>query len=70
MKAIIIAAGASTRLRPLTDEMPKCMLDLNGKTILERSIGTLKNNGIADISIIKGFKKEKISYANIFTYAQ
>lgn len=65
MKAIIIAAGACTRLRPLTNELPKCMLKINGKSILQHSIELFRNNEISDISVIRGYKKEKINFSNI-----
>lgn len=68
MKAIIVAAGMSNRLRPLTNDGPKCMLDLGGKTILGNMLDVLKQNGINDISIIRGYKKEKISYPGVKYY--
>lgn len=68
MKAIIIAAGKGIRLRDLTRYTPKCMLDIKGKTILERQIGTLNECGISDISVVKGYRKEKIDYPGIKYY--
>ena len=65
MKAIIIAAGPSNRLRPLTDDVPKCMLKINGKPILQNTIDLFRGHGINDISVIKGYKKEKINFPNI-----
>lgn len=62
MKAIIVAAGPSSRLRPLTDNMPKCMLNLNGKPIIQNMIELFRKNGINDISIVRGYKKEKINF--------
>lgn len=65
MKAIIIAAGPAKRLRPLTDELPKCMLPINGKPIIQNTIDLFKANGITDISVIRGWKGEKINFPNI-----
>ena len=65
MKAIIIAAGPCKRLMPLTDELPKCMLKINGKPILRNTIELFRNNGINDISVIRGYKKEKINFPNV-----
>ena len=65
MKAIIIAAGPCKRLRPLTDELPKCMLKINGRPIIQNTIELFRSNGINDISVIKGYKKEKIDFADI-----
>lgn len=65
MKAIIIAAGSCTRLRPLTDSLPKCMLKIKGKPIVENIIGLFRDNGINDISLIRGYLKQKINFSNI-----
>lgn len=68
IKAIIIAAGPASRLNPLTNDRPKCLLEIAGKPILEHQIGILKSCGITDISVIKGYKKEKINYPNLKYY--
>tara|TARA_Y200000002_G_C22606149_1_gene631707 strand:+ start:106 stop:1242 length:1137 start_codon:yes stop_codon:yes gene_type:complete len=64
-KALIIAAGLGSRLKEHTENLPKCMLDFGGKTLLERQIKAYENNGIKDLSLIKGYKKEKINYKGI-----
>ncbi len=58
MKALILAAGIGSRLRPLTDECPKSLVKVNGKAILIKQIENLKENGINDITIISGYKAE------------
>jgi len=68
MKAIIIAAGKGVRLKHYTKDLPKCMLKFGGKTLLQRQVETLKANGITDISIIKGYQKEKINYPGFKYY--
>lgn len=57
MKIIILAAGQGTRLRPLTDDRPKCMVEVNGKSIIERQLDTMRGCGIKDedITIICGY---------------
>lgn len=57
MKVIILAAGQGTRLRPLTDDKPKCMVEVNGKSIIERQLDTMRACGIKDedITIICGY---------------
>lgn len=65
MKAIIIAAGMGKRMRPLTASIPKCMLDFNGRTLLETHIETLRSCGISDICVIKGYKAEAINLPGI-----
>ena len=67
-KAIILAAGPGSRLRPLTDDKPKCMLEINGKTLIERQIETFRNCGIDDITIVKGHKKNLINYPGMKYY--
>lgn len=61
MKAIIIAGGKGERLRPLTDKLPKPMIKIGGKPILEHVIGLLKKNGISDLVISLCFLPQLIS---------
>lgn len=68
MKAIIIAAGMGLRLNPLTNGKPKCLLELNGKTLLEHQVETLRAAGIERIVIIKGYKQEMINYPGFIYY--
>ena len=64
-KALIVAAGLGSRLKKHTESLPKCMLDFGGKTLLERQLSAYRSCGISNISIIKGYKKNKINYKNI-----
>ena len=64
-KALIIAAGLGSRLKKHTENLPKCMLDFGGKTLLKRQLDAYKNSGVEDISLIRGYKKEKITYKGI-----
>jgi len=68
MKAIIVAAGPGTRLLPFTENQPKCMLEIGGKTILQRMLEVSRDNGVTDVVIVKGHKKEVINYPNIKYY--
>ena len=65
MKSIILAAGQGTRLRPLTKTIPKCMIKLFGKSILEWQIEAYRNCGINDISIVTGYLGNIIKFPNI-----
>ena len=67
-KALIIAAGLGSRLKKHTENLPKCMLDFGGKTLLQRQLDAYKKNNINDISLIRGYKKDKINYKNIKYY--
>jgi len=68
MKAIIIAAGSSSRLLPITNDKPKCLLEVAGKTIMQRQLEVLRQCGIDDIVVVRGYKKEMINYSNIKYY--
>ena len=66
--AVILAAGASQGLLPLTEELPKPMLDIKGKTILERQIEVLNACGVKDVAVVRGYKKEAIKLPNVRYY--
>ena len=65
MKAIIIAAGMGNRMRHLTDDIPKCMLKFENKTLLQRQIEAYKACKINNFVLIKGYKKDKVNYPGI-----
>ena len=67
-KSLIVAAGLGSRLKGLTENIPKCMLDFGGKTLLERQLSSYKKCGIVDISLVRGIKKNKINYKGIKYY--
>lgn len=60
MKAIILASGAGTRLRPLTDRLPNVMIKVRGRTILDYQLKSLTKHGINEVVITTGPFKEKI----------
>lgn len=65
MKALILAAGLGTRLRPITDTVPKCMVPVNGKPIIDQQIESLQKNGIVEITVIAGYLgKQLADYLN------
>lgn len=68
MKAIIIAAGMGNRMHGITADMPKCLLEFNGKPLLQIQMEILRSLGIRDISIIKGYKQEKIDFHGVKYY--
>ena len=62
MNAIILAAGMGTRLRPLTNDRPKCLVAVNGVPMVERQVQFLKEKGIDDITLISGYKAEALDF--------
>ncbi|MGE8152737.1 phosphocholine cytidylyltransferase family protein [Pseudomonas vancouverensis] len=61
MKAIILAAGRGSRMKSLTDERPKCMVPLRGKTLLAWQLEALRGAGIEEIAIVTGYKRELLA---------
>ena len=59
MRAIILAAGLGLRLGQHTKDIPKALLDLNGKSILERQISLLREYGVNEIFVVIGYQREK-----------
>lgn len=60
MKALLLAAGEGTRLRPLTERMPKPMLPLGGRPLLEHLVNLLRVHGVTEIAINLHYKPEAI----------
>lgn len=60
MKAFLLAAGLGTRLRPLTDEIPKCLLPICGKPLLEIWIDLLGFHGIGEVLVNTHWHAEKV----------
>lgn len=59
-KAVILAAGVGSRIRPLTDDCPKCLLIVAGKPILEHMIRNCQDCGISEFVIVLGYLEERI----------
>lgn len=62
-KALILAAGLGTRLAPITNDVPKSLVTVNGKPIILKQIENLKLNGISEITIVSGYKAEVLEKA-------
>lgn len=62
MKLIILAAGQGTRLAPLTNNKPKCLVELKERPLIEWQIGVAKKLGIKDIIVLRGYKGEQLEY--------
>jgi phosphoenolpyruvate phosphomutase len=66
-RAVVIAASRGAALGPLTAERPKCMIDVRGQPLLRRLCGTLRDGGVGDITVVRGYRKEAIDLPSIAT---
>ena len=60
MIGVILAAGMAKRLRPLTDTMPKCLLKVGGRTLLERTVEAMRQAGISEFVVVTGYRADMI----------
>jgi choline kinase len=63
MKAIILSAGQGSRLGHMTDDRPKCLIEFNGRTLLDRQLDALAANGVAEAVVVTGFHDELVNAA-------
>ncbi len=68
VRAVILAAGFDERLMPLVTDKPKAMLDVKGKSILERQVDALHQTGVRQIAVVRGYKKEQMVLPNVKFY--
>jgi choline kinase len=63
MRVVLLAAGAATRLRPLTDQMPKCLLRVGDKSIVSRTVELCAARGLRRFTVVDGFCAEALRRA-------
>ena len=63
MRAIIVAAGLGSRLAPYTDDRPKALVDVNGRSILRRQIEAYRDAGVDEICVVRGWQGERVTAA-------
>ena len=73
MIGVILAAGMAKRLRPLTDSKPKCLLEVGGKTLLQRTVDAMAMAGVEEFVVVTGYREEMIrefltSHFSLFTF--
>ena len=68
MKAIILAAGRGSRMKDLTEDKPKCLVKLHGKSLLDSQLQALSDAGIAEIAIVTGYKRELLANRGLFEF--
>ena len=62
---IILAAGQGTRLRPLTDTRPKCLVELRGQTLLDRLLCAARTVGIEDVVVVGGYRADQLHRSDL-----
>lgn len=73
MTGVILAAGMAKRLRPLTDNKPKCLLEVGHRTLLERTVEAMHQAGISEFVVVTGYRADQIrdfltSHFPLFTF--
>lgn len=63
MQVVLLAAGQATRLRPMTDDRPKCLLEVGGRSILARAVGLLRDRRLDRLTIVDGYRGDMIRQA-------
>ena len=63
MKAIILSAGQGSRLGHLVDDRPKCLIEFNGRSLLDRQLDTLEASGVDEAVVVTGFHDELVDEA-------
>ncbi|MGE0745210.1 MAG: phosphoenolpyruvate mutase [Rhodospirillales bacterium] len=66
-RAIVLAATRGSQLGPLTEDRPKCMVDVRGQPLLRRLVATLRESGIRDVTVVRGYRKEAVDLPTIAT---
>jgi choline kinase len=69
MRAVILAAGRGSRLGHLGDDRPKCLVELEGKPLIERQIAALRRGGVDEIGVVRGYRAEMIDFPGLSYFA-
>lgn len=60
VQTVILAGGQGTRLRPLTDRTPKCLVEVSGQPFLHRQLDLLRANGVRDVVLLVGYLADQV----------
>jgi L-glutamine-phosphate cytidylyltransferase len=69
MRALILAAGRGSRMGRLSDDRPKCLVELNGRPLIERQIAALRRGGVDEIGVVRGYRAEMIDFPGLSYFA-
>ena len=64
-RAIVLAATRGSALGPLTEDKPKCMVEIRGQPLLRRLTRTLRQSGIRDVAVVRGYAKDAVDLPNL-----
>src|SRR5687768_9696704 len=64
-KVVILGAGEGIRLRPYTEDRPKCLVEVDGRSLLDRQLDVLRAAGARSVVIVGGYKSEKLQRADV-----
>jgi len=65
MRAVILAAGRGSRMGPLGDDRPKCLVELGGRPLLDRQIAALRRGGADEIGIVRGYRADMLKFPGL-----
>ncbi len=68
MRGLILAAGRGSRMGPLGEGRPKCLVELEGHPLLERQVAALRAGGAEQIGIVRGYRAQMLEFAGITTF--
>src|SRR5271154_5280112 len=65
MRALILAAGRGSRMGAVGDERPKCLVELEGRPLLERQVAALRRGGAESVGIVRGYRAERLQFPGL-----
>jgi choline kinase len=65
MRAVILAAGRGSRMGHLGGDRPKCLIELEGKPLIERQVAALRRGGVDEIGVVRGYRAEMIDFPGL-----
>jgi choline kinase len=69
VRALILAAGRGSRMGHLGGDRPKCLVELEGRPLIERQIAALRKGGVDEIGVVRGYRAEMIDFPNLSYFA-
>jgi phosphoenolpyruvate phosphomutase len=64
-RAIVLAASSDPEFGDLVKDRPKCMIEINGRSLLERQLSIIRGSGVRDITVVRGYCKERIAFDGV-----